>query len=244
MSLQAQPVPPIPAETVRVAQAAFPKGNVYLQMRDQLGELYRDQDFALLYPQRGQPTESPWRLALISVMQFMENLSDRQAEEAVRARIDWKCALSLELTDTGFDFSVLSEFRSRLITGGQEAQLLNRLLEQCQAKGWLKARGKQRSDSTHVLAAIRAVHRFECVGETLRHALNSLATVAPDWLEQVVHPEWFERYGTVPGLQAVFQTTALLVIDLLISLSLSIVIFGAIELEKWVIYRKSKHSRQ
>ena len=195
MSLHCQPVPAIPEETARVAQAAFSKGNLYLRMRDELGSLYCDEDFAVLYPQRGQPTESPWRLALISVMQFMENLSDRQAAEAVRARIDWKYVLSLDLTDTGFDFSILSEFRSRLIAGGQEAQLLNRLLEQCQTKGWVKARGKQRTDSTHVVTAARTVNRCECVGETLRHALNVLATVAADWLEQKIEPEWFERYG-------------------------------------------------
>lgn len=196
MSLQPQPVPAIPDETARVAQAIFSNDNIYLRLREELGELYRDQDFAVLYPKRGQPAASPWRLALVTVMQFMENLSDRQAASAVRARIDWKYVLSLELTDTGFDFSVLSEFRSRLIAGGQEAQLLNRLLEECQANGWLKDRGKQRSDSTHVIAAIRAVHRCECVGETLRHALNILATVAPDWLAPVVHPDWFERYDT------------------------------------------------
>ena len=104
MSLHCQPVPAIPEEPARVAQAAFSKGNLYLRMRDELGSLYCDEDFAVLYPQRGQPTESPWRLALISVMQFMENLSDRQAAEAVRARIDWKYVLSWDLTDTGFDF--------------------------------------------------------------------------------------------------------------------------------------------
>lgn len=188
-------MPAIPEETARIAQAVFAKGNTYLQMRDELGSLYRDEDFTVLYPQRGQPSESPWRLALISVMQFMENLSDRQAAEAVRARIDWKYALSLELTDLGFDFSVLSEFRSRLIAGGQETQLLNRLLEQCQTKGWLKARGKQRTDSTHVVTAARTLNRCECVGETLRHALNVLTTVASEWLEQRIEPAWFERYS-------------------------------------------------
>lgn len=195
MSLHCQPVPAIPEETARVAQAVFAKGHIYLQMRDELGSLYRDEDFTVLYPQRGQPSESPWRLALISVMQFMENLSDRQAAEAVQARIDWKYALSLELTDLGFDFSVLSEFRSRLIAGGQEAQWLNRLLEQCQTKGWLKARGKQRTDSTHVVTAARTLNRCECVGETLRHALNVLGTVASEWLAQRIAPEWFERYS-------------------------------------------------
>lgn len=196
MSLQPQSIPPVPEETARVAQAAFAKGNVYMRMRDELGSLYDDASFAPLYPKRGQPAVPPWRLALITVMQFMENLSDRQAAEAVRARIDWKYALSLDLSDRGFDFSVLSEFRSRLLSGEPQAQLLDCLLERCQTKGWLQARGKQRTDSTHVVAAIRVVNRCECVGETLRSTLNVLATVAPEWLAQVVDPDWFERYGT------------------------------------------------
>jgi transposase len=107
------PVPPIPEETVRVARAAFPKGNLYLTLRDKLDTLYQDDDFSTLYPQRGQPAHSPWRLALITILQFMENLSDCQAAEAVRARIDWKYLLSLPLSDSGFDFSVLSGFRVR-----------------------------------------------------------------------------------------------------------------------------------
>ena len=107
MSLRPESIPAVPEETVRVARAAFPKGNLYLKMRDELGTFYKDEDFAALFPTRGQPAFSPWRLALITVMQFSEGLSDRQAAEAVRARIDWKYALSLELEDSGFDFSVL-----------------------------------------------------------------------------------------------------------------------------------------
>ncbi len=91
-------------------------------MRDELGTFYEDADFADLFPNRGQPAFSPWRLALITVMQFAEGLSDRQAAEAVRSRIDWKYALSLELEDSGFDFSILSEFRQRLL---QKAKKLN-----------------------------------------------------------------------------------------------------------------------
>lgn len=195
MSLHPQSVPPVPEETERVAHAAFAKGNLYLRLRDELGTLYEDEDFSDLYPQRGQPAQSPWRLALITVMQFVENLSDRQAADAVRARIDWKYLLSLPLSDSGFDFSVLSEFRARLIEKGQAEQLLNQLLQQAQAKGLLKARGQQRTDSTHVLAAIREMNRHECVGETLRHALNVLATVAPQWVLSVVDADWFERYA-------------------------------------------------
>jgi transposase len=135
MSLEYQPIPPVPTETARVAKAAFPKGNPYLTLRDELGPLFSDLDFAGLYSHTGQPAVPPWQLALITVMQFRENLSDRQAAEAVRARIDWKYLLGLTLTDPGFDFSVLSEFRQRLLDGQAEHLLLDRLLEHCCVMG-------------------------------------------------------------------------------------------------------------
>jgi transposase len=196
MSLQPQAIPPIPEETARVARALFPKGNRYMQLRDELGTVYTDEQFAALYPEGGQFAEQPWRIALLLVMQYMENYTDRQAAEAMRTRIDWKYVLSLELTDPGFDFSVLSEFRQRLLAGGQEEVLLNTLLHLCRERGWLKERGKQRTDSTHVLAAIRTMNRLECVAETLRAALNSLAVVVPEWLRAQVPAAWYERYGT------------------------------------------------
>ena len=135
----------------------------------------------------------PWRLALVTIMQFRENLADRQAAEAVRARIDWKYLLSLELSDPGFDFSVLSEFRDRLLAGSAEDLLLDTLLERCRILGLLKARGQQRTDSTHVLAAVRVLNRLELVAETLRAALNAVATIAPDWLQAVTPLAWYER---------------------------------------------------
>ncbi len=189
-----QPIPAIPEETARVAHAVLPQGNTYMQMRDELGTLYQDKDFQDLFPQRGQPAEAPWRLALVTVMQYAEGLTDRQAADAVRTRIDWKYVLSLELTDSGFDFSLLSEFRGRLLANGAERRLFDLLLERCRKRGWIKARGKQRTDSTHVLAAIRTLRRLECVGETMRHALNVLAEVAPDWLLEHMDAEWAERY--------------------------------------------------
>jgi transposase len=196
MSLHPQAIAPIPEETQRVARAAFPKGNIYLRMRDEIGTIFNDSMFSPLFPARGQPAECPWRLALVTVMQFVEGLSDRQAAEAVRSRIDWKYALSLELTDPGGDASVLCEFRARLIAGGMEQTLLETMLVRLKERDLLKARGQQRTDSTHVLAAIRTLNRLESVGETLRAALNGLATVAPDWLAGVVTPDWFERYAT------------------------------------------------
>ena len=135
MSLKITKPEEIPAETIRVVRAAFPKGNTYTLIRDELGSIFRDEQFADLYPVRGQPGLAPWRLALVTIMQYMENLSDRQAAEAVRARIDWKYVLGLELSDEGFHYSVLSEFRSRLIAGGAEQKLLDEVLAQLQEKG-------------------------------------------------------------------------------------------------------------
>lgn len=194
MSLHPQPIPPVPEETARVARAILPKGNTVIHMRDELGTFFRDEDFLDLFSEKGQPAESAWRLALVMVMQYMEGLTDRQTADAVRTRIDWKYALSLEITDPGFNFSVLSEFRSRLLINQAERRLFDVMLFQFRERGWVKERGKQRTDSTHVLAAIRAVNRLECVGETMRHALNVLAEVAPDWLIEHMHPEWAKRY--------------------------------------------------
>src|SRR5215475_5983453 len=195
MSLRPHALESVPEETVRVARAAFPKGNPYLLLRDTLGTIFRDDDFAPCFPLEGQPGLPPWRLALVTLMQFRENLADRQAAEAARARIDWKYLLGLELSDPGFDFSVLSEFRDRLLAGGAEDLLLDTLLEQGRALGWLPPRGQQRTDSTHVLAAIRVLNRLELVAETLRAALNAVATVAPTWLQTLSPLAWYDRYG-------------------------------------------------
>src|SRR5215210_3272609 len=194
MCLHPRSVDPVPKETARVAKAAFPKGTTYMTMRDELGVIFEDEDFANLFPQRGQPAMAPWRLALVTIMPFAEGLSDRQAADAVRARIDWKYALSLELADSGFDASVLSEFRSRLLEGGAERLLFDHLLERYREMGLVKARGKQRTDSTRILAVVRGLNRLELVGETMRHTLDVLSTVAPDWLRERVCEEWTQRY--------------------------------------------------
>ena len=195
MSLNPQPIPPVPEDTSKVAQAAFPKGNLYLRLRDELGVFYTDCDFDNLYSVYGQPGYSPWRLAMVLVMQFLENLSDRQAAEAVRGRIDWKYALSLDLTDSGFDFTILIEWSERLITEVGEQELLNKMLEKFQEKGLVCGKGKQRTDSTHILAKVRELTRLESLIETVRYALNTLAEVAPDWLKANLQSEWCDRYS-------------------------------------------------
>src|SRR5262245_16760626 len=173
VSLQPCPVPPVPELTARVARAAFPKGNPYLRLRDELGSVFRDADFAALYPRRGQPALPPWKLALVTVMQFAEDLSDRQAADAVRGRIDWKYALGPELDAPGFPCSALPEFRARLTASGAQRLLLDEMLEACKGRDLLKDRPRQRTDSTHVLAVTRDLNRLELVGETLRATLNA-----------------------------------------------------------------------
>jgi transposase len=160
MTLQPQSEFSIPEETARVARAVYPRGNTYMKMRDALGSIYQDHSFKHLFPHNGRPMEAPWRLALITVMQFNEELPDRQAADAVRGRIDWKYALGLELTDPGFDATVLCEFRKRLVQGGGEQLLLDAMLAIFKERGWLKGRQQQRTDSTHVLAKVRAINRL------------------------------------------------------------------------------------
>lgn len=144
---------------------------------------------------RGRPAVAPGVLALVTVLQFAEGLSDRQAADAVRTRIDWKYALGLELMDTGFDYSVLSEFRSRLVAGDKAGEVFDLVLRLAKERGLLKAAGRQRTDSAKVLGAITGLNRLALVGESLRAALNSIAAVAPDWLAERVDLEWFDRYG-------------------------------------------------
>ena len=195
MSLRLRSIPDIPEDTVLIAKQVFRKGNPIIQMRDVLGTVFTDDQFADLYPLNGQPAYAPWRLALVSVMQFAENLTDRQAADAVRSRIDWKYALSLALTDQGFDFSVLSEFRTRLGHHEASERLLTALLTCLNDKGLLQGKRQQRTDSTHILSAVRDLNRLENVGETLRHALNCLATVAPTWVKGVIPQIWIDRYA-------------------------------------------------
>jgi transposase len=185
----------IPSQTAQVAKSAFPDGNLYLSMRDELGTIFSDELFRQLYSKRGQPAEAPWRLALVTLMQFAEDLTDRQAADAVRGRIDWKYVLGLELTDQGFHYSILSEFRSRLIDGQAEHIMFETLLKLCKERNLLKAGGRQRTDSTHVLAAVRHLNRIELVGQTLYQVLDLLAQVAPGWLRIQVSTDWYERYS-------------------------------------------------
>jgi transposase len=214
MSMQPQPWPVVPAETARVARAAFRKGSLAIRARDELGAWCADADFCGAYGVRGAPGISPAQLVMVTVLQFAENLTDRQAADAVRGRLDWKYCLGLGLEDEGFDFSVLSEFRSRLVAGGLERVILDLLLGRLKELGLVKAGGRQRTDSTHVLGRIRDLNRLELAGETLRAALEALAAAAPGWLAGVIDVSWQEVYGQridnmrLPGSEAGRQELA------------------------------------
>jgi transposase len=193
--MQPRPWPDVPAGTARVARSAFPKGSLAIRARDQLGAWCDDEAFAGVYGVRGAPGISPAQLAMVTVLQFTQDLTDRQAADAVRGRLDWKYCLGLGLEDAGFDFSVLSEFRSRLVAAGQERVIFDLLLGRMKDLGLVEAGGRQRTDSTHVLGRIRELNRLELAGETVRAALEALAAAAPEWLAQVIDASWQEVYG-------------------------------------------------
>jgi transposase len=195
MSMQPHPWPEVPASTARVAKRAFRKGSLAMRVRDELGAWYRDEAFRALYGTRGAPGISPAQLAMVTVLQFTENLTGRQAADAVRGRLDWKYCLGLTLDDEGFDFSVLSEFRARLVAGAMEAALLEALLARLGALGLVGAGMRQRTDSTHVLGRIRDLNRLELAGESVRAALEALAVTAPGWLAGVIAVRRKTRQG-------------------------------------------------
>ena len=197
--MRAVPLPepdPVVAAAVRAMFAGKRKAPLAVTMRDRLGEWMTDGLFASAFGARGRPGEPPARLALVTVLQMTENLGDRQAAEAVRTRLDWKYALGLPLDDAGFDFSVLSEFRARVAGHGLEEAALDALLAKLAAEGLVKAGGKQRTDSTHVIAAVRGLHTIELAGESVRAALEALAAACPDWLAaRLCVSDWTARYG-------------------------------------------------
>ncbi|AZQ74368.1 transposase [Streptomyces luteoverticillatus] len=200
MCVRTRPGSTVPELTVRVARASNPAGTTAMCIRDQLDGLWSDDDFAEWYPRDGRPGLSPAQLATVCVLQFLMELSDRQAAEAVRCRIDFKYALAMDLDDPGFHHSVLTDFRARLAEEGRADRLLDLALERIKAAGLVKERRRQRTDSTHILAAVRDLTRIELVTEAMRAALEELARRAPQELVGLVTDEWGQRYGRAARL--------------------------------------------
>lgn len=195
MSLKIQPPRPMPPETASVGQVLLKEDSPYRLIGEQLYEEFRDEDFADLFPAEGQPGISPTLLAFVTVFQFLEKLSDRQAAESLRMRMDWKYALHLPLAYAGFDYSVLSEFRDRLLRHQAEGRVFEQLVEKFRQLGLIKTRGRQRTDSTAVLTKVRWLSRLELVVESLRLAVGALLKADRTWTEALLPPSWEDRYG-------------------------------------------------
>jgi len=198
MSVQPRSWPQPAPEVVAAVRAAYRRREAPLPVtvRDRLGELFPDAEFASAFGVRGRPGWSPGRLALVTVFQMAEDLTDRQAADAVRDKISWKYALGLDLDDEGFDASVLSEFRTRVVEHGLEQRVLDLLLEALVAHGLVAAGGEQRTDSTHVVSAVRDLNRLELAGESVRACVEAIAAAAPQWLAGVIDiAGWGRRYG-------------------------------------------------
>jgi IS5 family transposase len=198
MSVVPQPWPqPAPqlAEAVAVMYRGKRERPLPVLVRDKLGEWLSDEQFAGAYGVRGKPGWPPSRLALVTVFQKVENLTDRQAAECVRTRIDWKYALGLDLADPGFDHSVLSEFRARVVAGGLDQVVLDTLLERLGADGLVGAGATMRTDSTHVISAVRDLNRLELAGESVRACLEQLVVAAPQVVARLLDDSWGARYA-------------------------------------------------
>ena len=194
MSMKPHGLEPIPEETRQLVERLCPKGTKVPQLRDALGPIYSDEQFAHLFPKRGRPAEAPWRLALVRVLQAVEGLTDRQAAACLHTRLDWLYALALPPDEPGFDYSILSDFRQRLLSAQAQDLILEAILRLCRERGWLKAQGKQRTAAAAVLARVPALSSLESVGESRRAALNALASQEPAWLREHLNPQWFDRY--------------------------------------------------
>lgn len=166
-----------------------------MPVRDRLGTISTDDAVAALFPTPGQPAVAPWRLALSTVFPCLEHRTDRQAADAVRDRLAWKYALRLERDAPGFDPTVRSEFRARLVEGHADQRLLDLLRERCREGGWLNGRGRQRTDSTPLLARLRSLNRTRCVAQTMVSIWHVLSEVAPEWVGAPVPMSGVEREG-------------------------------------------------
>jgi transposase len=185
----------MPEDLARLGALLLSNDSPYRLIGDQLYAQYENAAFADLYHAEGKPALPPVDLLFVLALQALEDLGDRAAADAVRLRLDWKYALHLPLDYAGFDFSVLSDFRARLLTHHASARLFDTLLGQLREVGLLKRRGRQRTDSLAVLARIHLLTRIELVAETLRLAIRAVVRAEPAWARASIPPAWEEWYG-------------------------------------------------
>lgn len=190
-----QSVPPVPPETLRVTRAAFPKGNLCMQIRDVLEVVCVDERFQPLFSWRGRHAEAPWRMALVMLVQFVEGLSDRQAAEAVRSRIDWKYLLGLDLADSGFNVALLSQFSAQLTPTATAQHFLDALLTACQLSNLPNGTRRRSLTTDDLVTEFQLVNRLDRLAETFREALRAVTIAAPDWIASHTPADWQLRYG-------------------------------------------------
>ena len=196
MSLQQRLPREVPADMAAIGQALLPPDNPYRQIGEHFDEwLPTEEDFGSLYSSQGWGAISPLLLALLTIFQMLEKLPDRQAADQVTVRLDWKFALHLSLLYPGFHFTDLSAFRQRLLEHGQERLVFDQLLAKLREANLIKARGKMRTDSTHVIGLVNRLSQLELIRESLRAALNKLSTAALAWMEKQVPPAFRAEYA-------------------------------------------------
>jgi transposase len=195
MTLHLRDLSQMPAETAALGQKLLAPSNPYRVIGDHLAALLDDAQFAALYEPTGRAALSPALLALVTLFQYMEDLPDREAATQVVVRLDWKYAMHLAVDDPGFDFSCLCYFRRRLLEHDAERLVFERILGQIQALGFLKKRGKQRTDSLAVLGAVRQLSVLELVSETLRLAVRALEQADGAWVAQELPASFVEAYA-------------------------------------------------
>jgi transposase len=195
MSLQNDWRMEIPDDTARVGREILEENNPYRLVGDRVNAFLRLKDFVGLYSELGRGAICPIILSLITLFQFLENIPDRVAANWAVTRMDWKYALHLPLTWTGFDYSNLSNFRTRLIEHGEERLVFEKVLEWVRSLGFVKKHGKQRTDSTHIIACVERLGRLELAWETLRTALRAIKKGAPRWYGEVIPAAFDQAYA-------------------------------------------------
>lgn len=201
MSTQISWLPPLPNDTARAAEA-LPGTSIYLTIGTQIDPLLADIELARLDPSRSRSAATQAILALVTIFQFAENLPDREAAEATRARLDWKYALHLALNYPGLEYSLLCEFRKSLVRNLTARQVFQQILDRLTATDLLRSANGHQTAVSEVLTAVCGVSRLERLIEALRMVLEAVAAVEPEQLRTLTLPHWYERYGQMQATRA------------------------------------------
>ncbi len=159
---------------LEVVGQLFDESDPFLLISQHVAQRFADEDFGDLYGVRGPIPDSPKVLALASLLQFITKVPDRQAARYARMDLGWKLALGLPIEHAGFHFSLLSEFRERLLCSEKHRLIFDECLLMLVELGLVRKGGKQRLDATHVLGAVRELSRLELVCESLRKTVEDL----------------------------------------------------------------------